>query len=935
MKPFLQLVADYLVRSFPEGLENICVVFPNKRASLYFNKHLAGHLDKPVWAPRYTSISELMTLFSKMKAGDPLVLVYELYKTYCTIHRNPEPFEQFYSWGQTILSDFDDIDKYLIDAGKLFLNLSDLKEIDERFDFLTDEQKTIIRSFWGNAQFHEKNPIKGNFLNFWQELGKIYVLYRENLIRRELAYEGMIYRTVAGKIKAGEELELQASTYCFIGFNALNECEKTLFSYFKKTGKALFFWDYDDYYIRNSWHEAGLFIRENLYRYPMPDIGLEPEYLFVKDKQIRIIAANNDVAQAKLIPSLIDEIPDEGNTAIVLADESLLIPVLSSLPEKLKKVNITMGYPFANSPAFTLLELVISALRNERNSGGEKLFFYREVRSLLNHPYIWQVYPEAVAEITTDIVTSNRIYVTLADISRIGLLSKLLSSERDASFLKALSDFYLQLAVLLEEKSPQDVLDIQYLLSVYSSLNKFILLLEEEQIKLPLNSLLKIVRQVVQRSKVSFIGEPLTDFQILGVLETRTLDFDHVIMLSLNEGVLPAKDSGNSFIPYNLRKALGMPTVEYHDAIYGYYFYRMLQRSKHITLLYNAQADGLKSGEMSRYLYQLKYNEHLQVKEHALTFQIALPDEQAIVVEKKDKALELLTAFAREKTFTPTSLSAYLSCTLKFYFQYLLGLKEKDKIAEDVEASVFGQLFHKTIQTLYQPYKEKQIRDSDFVSIMAEVESSINGAFDWMYPSKGKSTWVLSGKNLIIKEIIRKYVHKVLEYDKQYAPFEICALEEPVKTEVSIDTFPHPVKIGGYVDRMDKKGNLCRIIDYKTGGTVKQAFKELEPLFQPDSARSNKEALQGLIYAYVMMVKEPSVEVQACLFAVRSMFKEDFQPLLALDGEPLLDLRQLKSQIETNLYLLLNEIFDTGKPFTKTSKPATCERCSFNQICHR
>ncbi|NJO69039.1 MAG: hypothetical protein HC830_06895 [Bacteroidetes bacterium] len=515
------------------------------------------------------------------------------------------------------------------------------------------------------------------------------------------------------------------------------------------------------------------------------------------------------------------------------------------------------------------------------------------------------------------------------------ILDILIASETD--ILQTTSDFFLKLANLMDADGQSDPLDIQYLLSLYSQSNKLINLIRNENIELSGVARLRFLKQLAQRIKVSFIGEPLTDFQVLGVLETRLLDFDHVIMLSVNEGILPAKEQGNSFIPYNLRKALGMPTIEYHDSIYAYYFYRFIQRAQKVTLIYNAQTGSLKSGEMSRYLYQIKYDEHFSVNEQALTFQISIPSEVAISVQKEGRTAELLESFAREHTFTPTSLNTWLSCSLKFNLRFLEGLKEKEEVTEDMDAAQFGKILHHAMQELYSPFKGEIIQAQSLKQLQEKdlIDKAIHNAFEKLYPSRGKHTWKLSGKNLIIKEIIRKYIIKILDVDQAYAPFQIVALEEKIEREITIPTLDFPVKIGGYVDRIDLKDGIYRIIDYKTGEAIPN-FADIEGLFQGEKRKVKDAALQCLIYAYVLMEALPEGAIQAGLYSVKKMFDRNYNYNLRFTkGEVISDIGEFRELIFQQLQELFIKIFDKNLPFTKTDDLKACINCAFKNICHR
>ncbi|HEX3008756.1 MAG TPA: PD-(D/E)XK nuclease family protein, partial [Bacteroidales bacterium] len=710
--------------------------------------------------------------------------------------------------------------------------------------------------------------------------------------QRHLAYEGMIYKQVAARIKNNEEIALPFDAYCFVGFNALNECEKTLFDFFRKSEKAFFFWDYDHYYVRNDWHEAGLFLRENIQRYPAPDGFIHDTDNLSQRREVKIIAANNDVAQAKVLPRIIE---GEANlkTCVVLSDEALLVPVLSSLPDSVDRVNITMGYPFSNSPAFTLLELIIRLLRAVKKDQGEgKLYYHREMLALLRHPYIQQIYPQETEKLISGIIKDNRIYLRAAELEEVPAVHAFLNIT-EADMPASFAVFIRTIASELDNIPQSDPLDIQYLLSLYSQTNKLLNLIRDENIEIPAVAQLRFLRQLARRIKVSFIGEPLTDFQVLGVLETRLLDFEHVIMLSVNEGILPAKDQGNSFIPYNLRKALGMPTIEYHDSIYAYYFYRFIQRAKKITMVYNARSGSLQSGEMSRYLYQLKYDEHFDVQEQALTFQISIPSELPIVVNKEGRVAALLEDFARDHTFTPTSLNTWLSCSLKFNFQFLEGLKEKDEVSEDVDASQFGKLLHHVMYLLYSPFGNKMIEAADIRELKTEekLSDAIAQGFEKIFPSKGADNWKLSGKNLIVKEIVIKYLHKILDTDEQYAPFQLIAIEKKIERQMQIPGFDFPIKVGGYVDRIDYKDGIYRIIDYKTGEAIPN-FADIAGLFSGEKRKTKDAALQCLIYAYVLMEAFPEGAIRAGLYSVKKMFDKDYNYYLRITkGETIQDIR--------------------------------------------
>ncbi|MDD4033149.1 MAG: hypothetical protein PHS48_07890, partial [Bacteroidales bacterium] len=636
---FLEEVASYLYGHYEDSLENFCLVFPNKRAGLFFSKYLAGKSQKPIWAPDFRSINELMLEKSGWQIADDLSLLFTLYGIYCKHTGEVISFEEFYSWGEVILSDFDDLDKYMVHAGDLYRNLSDLKQMDEMFDYLTREQKNLISSFWAQFQDDPKYKIKAKFSSVWPKLSLMYEDFRKNLSDTGCVYEGMAYRQCIQDLAGTGPEAFPAGKYIFIGFNALNACEIELFKYLKGKNKALFFWDYDDYYIQNLWHEAGFFMRDNLKRFPMPSDFRARTQGLSEAKTIRIHAVPSETGQTRVMNEMLS---DPGNqekdpvqTAVILPDEQVLLPVLQNLPDTIPEVNISMGYPLSSSPAGSLFEK-LSLLQRKRVVRNAKIFFrHQELIDIFNHPYIKTItnfYPDPLTE---KIRLQNQIWLTRDEIigqtdpDSLEIMSILVRECTDGfSYVGWLSEICsLCLDTPEEESSPESICHREYLYVLLTALKRFEQIFSTAGFAVNIETCWKILRKNLKGLRVPFKGEPLNGLQIMGILETRAIDFDRIIILSMNEGIFPRAAVMASFIPYSLRKGFGLTTYEHQDAMFAYYFYRLLQRASEVDLIYNSASNEEGQSEKSRYLSQLQYENIFQpLIENKYAFEINIPE---------------------------------------------------------------------------------------------------------------------------------------------------------------------------------------------------------------------------------------------------------------------------------------------------------------------
>ena len=952
MHAFLKSVAEYLYQTHKSDIQDVCLVFPNRRAGVFFSRYLARLIDKPIWMPQIQSIAELMKGLCGYHLADPLTLTFDLHQVYKKEKKTKESFDEFYYWGEMILNDFDDIDKYLVDTKQLFQNLSDIKEIEKQFS-LPEEQIQIIREFWTNIKLNEPSSLKDDFISIWTVLHNIYTNYRELLRSKDIAYEGMMYRDVYDKIKDTGHIETSYKRFAIVGFNALNTCEKEFFKYLKKNNLADFFWDYDDYYIDNTWHEAGYFIRDNLKIFPQPRVFASHNTLTLP-KNIEIVAVPSDIGQAKLISNILNRWNctkgEMTETAVVLADEQLLIPVLTSLPEVVHDVNVTLGYPLRLTPVYSFFETLVALHRNvKQGNEGQLRFYHRDVTALLNHPYLKIICGAVTNELLNYIIRYNRVFIASEELTKHEYLSRLFRvNKTSGEFINYLTDIGSQTARLLIEKQENkrsNDFHREYWLNFITALNRLNDILTKENIQLEIPTLIRVLRKIVRGLSIPFKGEPLAGLQVMGMLETRTLDFTNVILISTNEGVLPRSEASLSFIPYNLRKGFGLPTIEHQDAVYAYYFYRLIQRAENIALLYNSQG-GTRSGEMSRFLFQLSYEPAFQVAKHSMNFHINLSGEKDIIIPKTDEILQTLDRFtaqhSKPRYLTPTALNAYLECNLRFYFRYIAQIQVKEDVAEDIEGSMFGKLLHNAMVQIYARFLKKTMSAADFDSLLNDkdlIEESILKAFATEFFKKEGEIPQLHGKSLVVKEVLRKYMLQILEVDKRLAPLTLLEFEKTFQTTIPIDVSGEiiPVKIGGKIDRIDKTDNILRVIDYKSG-KVNYKFESIDQLFEVSGKKLNKEALQILLYAYILSEDKDykQLSILSGLYGMHDIFKRDFDCRLYHGKNTLVEhFDAVREPYLSGLKNLLAEIFNPGLAFTKVANKKFCEFCDYTSICHR
>ncbi|MCC8088754.1 MAG: PD-(D/E)XK nuclease family protein [Rikenellaceae bacterium] len=945
MQTFLGDVARDLYGRYGDGIHDLRIIFPSRRARIFFNNELVAIADKPIWQPEYLSVDDLMEQIAGVGKSESVRLLAELYKAYGKFH--DESFDSFYFWGEMLLADFDTIDKYRIDARTLFVNIADLKDMERDLSYLNEEQIAIVKKFWKNfAPEDMSSPEKRNFTNIWNTLYDIYTLLRNNLLKSGMAYTGMVYREAADKVKNNTLPEtVNGKRYAIIGFNALTECEKIVFDYLKNTERADFYWDYDIYYTEYRSQESGLFLRDNIKRYPSPLHGSNNN--FTRKKNITVVSAPSDVMQAKYTSDFLEktihegQIPDK-DTAIVLTDENLLIPVLHSIPDRISDVNITMGYPLKLSPAYTLLEKLIGLQQRRKISANSCFFYHNDIKGIFNHPYISLLNPDLAERKRVEVDRRQQIYLSAGILSDGDELALQIFTAVEG--WEALCDYFIDIFNYIFDKFPQDAsngyVNKDFLITVSDRVAALKNSLNNCGLEISDKVLLSLLRKSLNSVRVPFEGEPLKGVQVMGILETRNIDFKNVLLLSANDDTFPGNLSvSSSFVPYSLRLAYGLPTPQHHEGVYGYYFYRLIQRAENVCIVYSAKADDKKTGEPSRYIYQLDYESPHDVKFETISLNVNIGSEENEPIRKNEEILRLLDQFAgvdAVRSLSPSAFYGYVECPVKFYYQTLARISEDDEITEEVDLPMFGNILHKAAEIIYgtvkgDPLGVRILKEYEHVKIKEAVEEAVRAE----YFREDNLPEEIGGNITMIMGIVIKYLSRcVLRYDIENPHFTVAENEFWINT--FIDVGGKNIKLGGKIDRLDVlHDGKMRIVDYKTGKSNSQ-FSGVEALFSNNFRERNPAVLQTLIYSF-MVRNVFGKEVVPSLYYVRHMNEVGFSPLLAdvsQKGKRIItEYSDIADELEAGLRLKLTELFDPEIPFERCKDSKTCDYCPFKNVC--
>ncbi len=865
---FLDKLSSEINKNYGSSLSGITIVLPNKRARIFLIEALKKQLDTTVFAPEIISIEDFVQDVSGIRSIDTIELLFEFFSVYLGISpkEKQQSFETFANWAKTLLQDFNEIDRYLLNPKHVFSYLKDIEDI-KHWSVDVDNRTTMI----------------DNYLEFWKLLPDYYTSLYSHLINKGTGYQGLIYREAVENINHFSNA-FSKEQLIFAGFNALNAAEEKIIQHLLSSGQAKIYWDIDNAFLNDPYHDAGLFIRR--FKKDWKQYTSQPfEWItdeFSQAKKINIIGTPKTVGQAKIAGEIIEQIQDSGQTlnktALVLSEENMLIPILYSLPLGVGSLNITMGYNSKNNPAQILVQklfkLHTNALNRNRNS---YTLYYREVLDILTHPL---VEPYSGAARLIEVINKNNM--TFFSQSRLLELHpgatpffKLLFERWDITageILQRLSDIILSVKSFLSTDDEEDKISKAFLYSVFKVINKLINYHEAHPQMDSLEVLQSVYKQVIDLAEVSFEGEPLSGLQIMGVLESRVLDFDNVIITSMNEGKFPAGKTQNSFIPYDVKRELGLPTYKEKDAIYSYHFYHLLLRAKNIYLLYNTESEGLDAGERSRFLTQLEIEKKPAHNLVSGIYNAHLPDKayMPMVVPKSGKVMERLKEIATGKGYSPSALTSYIRNPIQFYYQRILRINEVDEVEESIALNTLGTIIHGTLEELYKPYLDKFLSEQTIAAMAALADDEVMRQFVMVY----KEGEIKKGRNLLAFEVAKRNVHNFLKLEKKLLAegdtVKIIALEETFERWLEDDSLPYPVKISGNIDRIEQRNGRIRIVDYKTGKVEKGnlTLKSWEGL--TDDIK-NEKIIQLLTYVFMYEPLADSLDTEAGIISFKNM----------------------------------------------------------------
>ena len=956
MTPFLKQVAAHYLAA---DIGDTCFVFPNRRSATFFRKYLGDVLresgaDKPMHAPASLTINDFFYRVYGGEVTDRIRLLLELYEAYKAVYPKAESLDEFLFWGEVILSDFDDVDKFLVDAEDLFTDVADFKGIQDDYSHLSDVQREAIRHFV--SHFRDRNgrltvrldvddaTVKARFLQVWNILFPLYSGFRARLREKGMAYEGMVYRDLAERLKGDasvadvlEEAFPEVRRYVFVGLNALNECEKTLLRRLRDAGLAEFAWDYVSDAVRDPQNKSSVFMKDNVREFPSA-FPVDPDGL--PDPVFHVVSVPSAVGQAKLVPAILSRctVDDPVETAFVLPDENLLMPLLNSIPPQYDSVNVTMGCALAGGAVYSLLSAIGGMQQRLREKGGDWYFYHREIRSIFSNSLFRAVLTPEEEQVVLQVKNKGKYYVPEGDLRGGPLLDLVFrpvatqpkegsvgQNRRLAGYLSDIVGYVGWKLRGVEEM----LLELDFAKRCMQALN----LLGGIDLDVLPATWLRLLDELLAGESVPFRGEPLEGLQVMGPLETRALDFRNLVVFSANEGTFPRRSSSASFVPPELRKGFGLPTFEYQDSVWAYYFYRMIQRAEHVWLVYDSRTEGLKTGEESRYVKQLQYYFGKPLERFVATARMRLAPE-ADAIPKTQADVDAI----REGELSASSLQSYLFCPAKFYYSFVKHLRTEEEVAESMDAGSLGRVYHDTMCRLYKPYQVSgELLTKEDLERMQKDRRKIKEIVRSII-LETMNTVDVTGRDLVVEEVIVEYVLRTLKHDRKLLEDAHSAGFRMLKVEQRMTGDFEGFHFKGFADRIDSfRGGEVRIVDYKTGKveqddidvTDENAAAVVEELFGPTNVGRPKIALQLFIYGLLSQEQEElrGKPVVNSIYAVNRLFTEPLEDRPQSPEFVRLTRERLKD--------LLEEMTDLSVPFRRTDELPTCAFCDFKTICGR
>jgi hypothetical protein len=951
MQAFLDKTAEYIIDTWGDELGKLCIVLPNRRAGLFLKRYLGKHASKTIWSPSIFSIEDFITTLSGLKVIDPVYLQFELYKVYREIEgQNAKEYGEFLKWGRILLNDFNEIDKYLLDSQKLF-------------EFLNDVQAIAL---W-NPDNRALTPFELNYLRFYNSLKVYYDRLTKILLDKRQVYLGLAYRKVADDIE-NHTSKMPWKKIIFVGFNALTAAEKKIIFTLEKLNIAALIWDADRYYIDDEIQEAGRFIRNYSAKTDQKNFSWMDDNFSEGEQEINVIGVPQNVLQAKAAGQILSEVSviDQAmkHTAVVMNDESLLEPLLNSMPEKIGSFNLTMGLSLRNTPLFQLINsifnLQINILKFDYGGARSSKIYFRDLLKVIEHPYFRITSEhEDISVLTDKIRTSNKVFFSFSDLKRdiiiqesesAGLLEDVFKSWMNnpeiaiTCILRLINDLKNKFSV--KNSDPNTVnnspsLELEYLFYFSGVFQRLRSLLKEYPYIENIQTLKDLFLQLSGSVNIPFYGEPLKGLQIMGMLETQALDFENLVMLSVNEDFIPSGKSGSSFIPFEIRCRFSLPTYKERNAVFAYHFYRLLQRTKKAYLLYNTEPGDLGGGEKSRFITQLiyelpKYNKKIRIKESILSVTLVNDKINDTITISKNQSIQRKLNELAVIGLSASAINTWRNCSLQFYFKYVVGLEETEDIEETIEAGTLGTVVHEVLEAFYGPLKNKFLKRDDIERMKPYVDTYTRDAFRKNY----KDGDIDFGKNLLVVKVVCEFINNFLEKESGFLTKTgqqpiILEIEESFETtaNIKVGDVKTQINLRGFIDRIDKTNDKIRIIDYKTG---KVEQRDLKINAWEDLASESKlsKCFQLLFYSYLYhRSRKTNLNlIEPGIISFRNL-SHGFLKIVLPDDEEFSEITIIK--FESILQSILRDIFDPVIPFVQTVEKENCRYCSFLSVCNR
>lgn len=961
MPSFLPSVASHLVQKYGNDIGDMLLIFPNQRSIAFFRMFLTEEIKKrnfktPVWMPEMLSITDFFGKISTLAPADTLTSTYALYQAYCQHTNSTESFDRFYPWGRILLTDFNDVDTNLANPAIIFETAKTWRDTSQLFPLLSPELRKSLQYFSNllkEEQATTADEQQNAFVELWKVLLQVYLTFTETLAKQGIGTQGMIYSEALEKLDKKTELTNQ-TYFAFIGFNAFTKAEEKLATWLRQNRHCLFFFDYDKYYLAPG-HEAGMFMRQNLKLFKPEEWGADFLDFTKTQKDIKLVSSPSDTLQTIAVSNLLQsgtmfDPSDAINTAVVLCDENLLLPLLNHLPENVGKINVTMGYPFKGSMADSYLGSYIKLHKTARITHECIEFNADALLSYCNHPLVRMVNPDFASLVCNDIITGNVIFYKFENVPEnpIPAFFKIAFSQVDGTeaFVRNLTwqiEFWEENPDLVPQKS----IHLGLLVKLKTETGLLHDIVVRNQLNIGLDVFIQVLRGHIAQINLPFEGEPLEGLQIMGLLETRNLDFKNVILVSAGDGLLPAASGKTSFIPYNFRKYFDLPYREKGDAMQAYNFYRLLQRATGVCAIYNSGPETAGKGEVSRFVLQLQHESPWKVKQLTEIYKPGVFKTMPIFINKTPEVLEKLSDYYsddKKKALSASAYNTYLSCGLKFYFSYILGLKEPEEYDPVMGADMFGTVFHKCLEIIYLPFKEKSqlITRDDLDNLLKtneKTDSVLRQAVreEMLAGKRFAEDQVMEGRNYISFEILKKYLHRVLQFDRDNcSPFYMLDMEGEYNSSLAITTADGIKKVKllakiDRVDRLDAEPGTIRLIDYKTG-KAELKIDSLDDVFYPVPGKDKSKIFQLFFYAMVYRQNKGNLRLKAGIYGIRNqMTPENLYPTYSKNG--IIDLADIETGFLEKLTRLTEEIFNPETPFSQTKDNKQCDFCIFKSIC--